>query len=109
MSDATSGLTYVVTGSGSGIGAAVAARLRADGHRVIGVDRTETDVTADLSTAAGRADAVARIATLAPDGIAGLVPCVENRRWTDSSSDWAISVHLTTPRSGNRHPGQCEN
>ena len=72
----TSGLIYVVTGSESGIGAATPARLRADGHRVIGVDRTETDVTADLGTAAGRADAVARVTALAPDGIAGLVPCV---------------------------------
>jgi NAD(P)-dependent dehydrogenase (short-subunit alcohol dehydrogenase family) len=30
--------TIVITGAGSGIGAATAARLRADGHSVIGVD-----------------------------------------------------------------------
>jgi 3-oxoacyl-[acyl-carrier protein] reductase len=33
-------MTVVVTGAGRGIGAAVAARLRADGHRVIGLDRS---------------------------------------------------------------------
>ncbi len=93
MSDATSGLTYVVTGSGSGIGAAVAARLRADGHRVIGVDRTATDVTVDLATAAGRADAVARITALAPDGIAGLVPCAGLGGFTGTDSALLVSVN----------------
>ena len=33
--------TYVVSGAASGIGAATAAMLREQGHRVIGVDRTE--------------------------------------------------------------------
>jgi NAD(P)-dependent dehydrogenase (short-subunit alcohol dehydrogenase family) len=93
MSDTTSGLTYVVTGSESGIGAATAARLRADGHRVIGVDRTETDVTADLGTAAGRADAVARVTTLAPDGIAGLVPCAGLGGFTGTDSALLVSVN----------------
>ncbi|MFE0749038.1 SDR family oxidoreductase [Gordonia sp. NPDC058843] len=46
--------TYVVTGSASGMGAAVAAALRADGHAVIGVDLRDADVVADLSTSAGR-------------------------------------------------------
>ncbi len=53
--------TYAVTGSASGMGAAVVSRLRAAGHRVIGVDIKEADVVADLSTPAGRraaADAV---------------------------------------------------
>jgi NAD(P)-dependent dehydrogenase (short-subunit alcohol dehydrogenase family) len=67
--------TYVVTGAASGIGAATGAQLAADGHRVIGVDLRGTDVTADLSTPAGRADAVRRVRELAPDGIDGLVPC----------------------------------
>ncbi len=93
MSDTTSGLTYVVTGSESGIGAATAARLRADGHRVIGVDRTETDVTADLGTAAGRADAVARVTALAPDGIAGLVPCAGLGGFTGTDSALLVSVN----------------
>ena len=41
--------TYVVTGAGSGIGAATAELLRADGHRVIGVDLRGADVVADLA------------------------------------------------------------
>ena len=67
--------TYVVSGAASGIGAATAAHLSADGARVIGVDLRDADVEADLSTAAGRSDAVRRVAELAPDGIDGLVPC----------------------------------
>ena len=53
--------TYAVTGSASGMGQAVAARLRANGHTVIGVDIKDADIVADLSTPAGRraaADAV---------------------------------------------------
>lgn len=34
--------TYAVTGVASGIGAEIAAKLKADGHRVIGFDRQET-------------------------------------------------------------------
>ncbi len=47
--------TYVITGSASGIGAATAAKLRGEGHRVIGVDVHDADVVADLSTPEGRA------------------------------------------------------
>ncbi|UCZ92178.1 SDR family oxidoreductase [Gordonia sp. WA4-43] len=50
----TSAGTYVVTGSASGMGASVAAALRADGHTVIGVDQRDADVVADLSTPDGR-------------------------------------------------------
>lgn len=53
--------TYAVTGSASGMGRAVADKLRAEGHTVIGVDIKEAEVVADLSTPAGRrsaADAV---------------------------------------------------
>lgn len=67
--------TYVVSGAASGIGAATTARLIADGHRVIGVDLHDADVQADLSTAAGRAEAVRLIGELAPDGVDGVVPC----------------------------------
>ena len=49
--------TYAVTGSASGMGAAVVQQLLADGHTVIGVDIKEADVVADLSTASGRRDA----------------------------------------------------
>jgi len=46
--------TYVVTGAASGIGSATTSRLRQEGHRVIGVDLHDADVTADLSTPQGR-------------------------------------------------------
>ena len=46
--------TYAVTGSASGMGAAVVARLRKAGHTVLTVDREEADVVADLSTVDGR-------------------------------------------------------
>ena len=45
---------YAVTGSASGMGRAVADKLRAAGHTVIGVDVKEADVVADLSTGSGR-------------------------------------------------------
>ncbi|WP_264076843.1 SDR family oxidoreductase [Mycolicibacterium houstonense] len=46
--------TYAVTGSASGMGSQAAQRLRDLGHIVIGVDLTEGDVVADLSTPQGR-------------------------------------------------------
>lgn len=67
--------TYVVSGAASGIGAATTARLTADGHRVIGVDLRDAEVQVDLSSAAGRAEAVRLIGELAPDGVDGVVPC----------------------------------
>lgn len=51
----------VVSGAASGIGAAVAAQLKQQGHTVIGVDRANADVEADLSTPEGRKAAVAGI------------------------------------------------
>ncbi|WGX94953.1 SDR family oxidoreductase [Nocardioides sp. L-11A] len=53
--------TYAVTGSASGMGAAVVARLREEGHTVIGVDVQEADVVADLSIAEGRRSAAAAV------------------------------------------------
>lgn len=45
----TASPTVVVTGNASGIGAAIAARLAADGCSVIGIDRTEPSNRADLA------------------------------------------------------------
>ncbi|UCR89728.1 SDR family oxidoreductase [Mycetocola spongiae] len=52
---------YVVTGSGSGMGRASAEQLIAQGHEVLGIDLRDADIIADLSTAEGRAQAVATV------------------------------------------------
>jgi NAD(P)-dependent dehydrogenase (short-subunit alcohol dehydrogenase family) len=65
--------TIVVTGSASGMGAATARRLVASGHRVIGVDRRNATVIADLGTPDGRAHAVAQVAELAGDADGGAI------------------------------------
>ena len=67
--------TIAVTGAGSGIGAATAARLRADGHTVIGVDLRGADVDADLGTPEGRDAAIAAITERSGGVLNGLVPC----------------------------------
>lgn len=61
----------VVTGSASGIGAAVRSVLERDGWRVIGVDLAGQEVEADLSTPDGRASAIADVLALAPDAPEG--------------------------------------
>jgi len=50
--------TAAITGSASGIGAAVRERLEKQGDRVIGVDLRDAEVVADLSTPEGRREAV---------------------------------------------------
>lgn len=64
--------TIVITGAGSGIGAALSQMLTDRADRVIGIDLTGADVAADLSTPSGRAAAVARIAELS-DGVVDAV------------------------------------
>jgi NAD(P)-dependent dehydrogenase (short-subunit alcohol dehydrogenase family) len=85
-----------VSGAASGIGAATAAMLRAQGHRVIGVDRTTAggvDVTADLSTRAGRAEAVAGVRALT-DRVHGLVPAAGIAGHTGVDSRLVVSVNF---------------
>src|SRR5690349_16727465 len=65
----------VVTGAGSGIGAAVTALLRAEGDRVTGVDLRGADVVADLSTPAGRTDAAKAAAQAAGGVVDAVVAC----------------------------------
>jgi NAD(P)-dependent dehydrogenase (short-subunit alcohol dehydrogenase family) len=67
--------TIVVTGAASGIGAACASRLTNDGHRVIGVDLHNADVTVNLEEPSGRASAIAGIAELAGGSLDGIVTC----------------------------------
>jgi len=67
--------TVVITGAASGIGAACARRLAAGGATVIGIDLGGTEVTADLGTPEGRADAVGRVTDIAGGSLDGLVTC----------------------------------
>lgn len=64
---------YAVSGSASGIGAAVRRRLEAGGHPVIGIDLRGAEIEADLSIAAGRVEAVAALARLSKGRLDGLV------------------------------------
>lgn len=65
--------TYAVTGSASGMGAATAERLHADGHTVIGVDIRDAGVVADLSTPDGRAAAAQQVLARADGRLDGAV------------------------------------
>ncbi|MVV52190.1 SDR family oxidoreductase [Pseudomonas sp. PB120] len=64
-----------ITGSASGIGAAVAAAMRAAGHQVIGIDRSDAEVIANLSTAQGRNAAIAQVLEQCDGVLDGLICC----------------------------------
>jgi NAD(P)-dependent dehydrogenase (short-subunit alcohol dehydrogenase family) len=53
--------TTVVTGSASGIGAAICKRFERSGDKVIGIDIKDAEIIADLSTRAGREVAISRV------------------------------------------------
>ena len=67
--------TAAITGSASGIGAAIRARLESEGWRVIGVDLAGQEVTADLSTPEGRQAAVGDVLDAADGRLEAAVPC----------------------------------
>jgi len=67
--------TTAVTGSASGIGAAVRARLERGGERVLGVDLRDAEVIADLARPDGRAAAVAAVREAYGGRLDGLVVC----------------------------------
>ena len=67
--------TIALSGSRSGIGAATAAVLAALGHRIIGIDLRDADICADLSNAAGRADAVQHVLSQCDGVLDGMVLC----------------------------------
>jgi len=75
-----------VTGSASGIGAAVRARLEGEGDRVIGVDVRDAEIVADLSTPDGRRAAVDGVREACGGALdrlvccAGLGPAAEDAR-----------------------------
>ena len=65
----------VVTGSASGLGAALRRRLTKEGHRVIGVDRRDAEIEADLASPEGRSLAVAAAREAAGGALEGVVSC----------------------------------
>ncbi|MBC3503812.1 SDR family oxidoreductase [Pseudomonas sp. SWRI59] len=80
-----------VSGSASGIGAAVCQLLRAAGHRVIGIDRANAEVLADLSSAAGRQAAIASVLEQSEGVLDGLVCCAGVG--SSALSDTIVSVN----------------
>ena len=84
--------TYVVSGSASGIGAALSTRLRSDGHTVIGLDLHDADVVGDLATASGREAAVAAVRQLT-DHVDGVVPCAGVAGLTDTDPQLVVSLN----------------
>lgn len=67
--------TIAVTGSASGIGAALTNLLQERGTRVIGVDLRDADVVADLATSAGRLAAADSVTAAAGGVLDGVVTC----------------------------------
>ena len=53
--------TTVVTGSASGIGAAICKRFERSGDKVIGIDIRDAEIIVDLSTHAGREVAISKV------------------------------------------------
>ena len=67
---------FAVTGSASGMGAAIVDRLRVSGAQVIGVDqRQRADVQADLSCPDGRREAAAAVVDRSRGRLDGLIAC----------------------------------
>lgn len=67
--------TIAVSGTASGIGAALAALLRDQGDTVIGIDLRDADVCADLGGPEGRSRAVAEVLDRAGGTLDGVVAC----------------------------------
>ena len=67
--------TYVITGAGSGIGAATKKLLEAAGETVVGVDIANADVIADLSTPGGRALGAQRAVEVAHGKVDAVIAC----------------------------------
>ncbi|MFF0637100.1 SDR family oxidoreductase [Nocardia sp. NPDC004151] len=68
-------MTIAITGSGSGIGAATAAALRAAGHDIIGIDLRNADITVDLTDADARNAAVEAVLERSGGSLDGLILC----------------------------------
>ena len=85
--------TIAITGAASGIGAATAERLMADGNRVIGVDLRAADVTCDLGTTDGRRAAIAGVTGYCDGVLDGLVTCAGLGGATGRPASLVVSVN----------------
>ncbi len=65
--------TFALTGVASGMGEATAGLLRAAGHQVIGVDRHDAGIVADLATPAGRRAAIDGVSAACGGALDGAV------------------------------------
>ena len=65
----------VVTGSASGMGAAIRTRFEQEGDKVIGIDIKDAEIIADLSTKEGRESAIAGVKQHCGDSIDRFVAC----------------------------------
>jgi NAD(P)-dependent dehydrogenase (short-subunit alcohol dehydrogenase family) len=82
-----------VTGSASGMGRATAERLRAAGHRVIGVDRANADIVADLGSADGRQAAIAGVLDACGGTLDGLTTFAGLPGLTDRAGSVLVEVN----------------
>ncbi len=67
--------TAVVTGSASGLGAAIRSRLETHDWSVIGVDQRNAEIVVDLSTDSGRREMAERVAEETGGVLDGVVAC----------------------------------
>ena len=67
--------TYVLSGGATGIGAAIKARLKAAGHRVVVLDLRDADIEVDLSEASQRQAAISALLEMLPESIDGIITC----------------------------------
>ena len=68
-------MTTVITGSASGIGAAIRARAEKAGDKVIGIDIKDAEIIADLSTGEGRKTAIGEVKRCCGDILDFFVAC----------------------------------
>jgi NAD(P)-dependent dehydrogenase (short-subunit alcohol dehydrogenase family) len=67
--------TIAITGAAGGMGTELTRILREEGCRAVGIDLHSTEIDADLSTPAGRREAVGRLRALTGGTLDGIVFC----------------------------------